>query len=84
MKEFNLYPRAYLQGREAANEYDERQLKLLKAERERVLASKSRIGRAATKFAAVFYSGDLGTNSWLQHHYEHNLHARNSNTQSKK
>ena len=83
MKEFNLYPRAYLQGREAANEYDQRQLQLLQAERKRVLASKSRLGRVATKFAAIFYSGDLGTNSWLQHHYEHNLQVRNAN-QSKK
>lgn len=76
MKELNLNPPEYSQGRKAADAYDTQQLIALRAERRRTLENKSFIGRAATRFASQFYRGELGTNTWLANRHASSLRAR--------
>lgn len=76
MKRLNLTPHEYTQGREAANAYDLQQIIALRAERQRVLDNKRFLGRAATRLAAQFYRGELGTNTWQINRHRSALRAR--------
>lgn len=76
MKHINLSPREYTQDRKTADEYDQQQLIALQAERQRVLEGKSLLGRAATRFAAQFYRGELGTNMWQTNRHTNAMRTR--------
>ncbi len=78
MKTIDLSPVAYLRGRDAANRYDEDLLQKLAAERERILANKSALGRFATRVAAPFYRGDLGLNQWVTDRTNRHYRANNA------
>jgi hypothetical protein len=77
MKKMDLSPLAHLQGRDAANRYDEDLLDKLAREREHILEQKTTLGRAGTKLAAFFYRGDLALNQWQTDRVRRTYDARN-------
>lgn len=76
MKHIDLSPREYSQSRKAADTYDKQQIIALNAERRQVLDSKKFLGRTATRFAAQFYRGELGTNAWQINRHRNAIRAR--------
>lgn len=78
MRKLDTSPEAYNQGRDAANQYDESQLEKLTKERNSILDQKSKIGRVATRLAAVFYAGDLAVNRWQTKRIKRSHAVRNA------
>ena len=78
MNTFDLSPAEHLRGPEAAAAYDRALLEKLAREREWVLAKKGRLGKLATRCAAMFYRGDLGMNTWQTDRVKRWLQAHES------
>lgn len=78
MRKLDTSPKAYMQGREAADRYDESLIERLAKERDRILNQKSKIGGVVTRLAAVFGAGDLAVNYWQTKRVKRSFAIRNA------